>query len=147
MAPLKLVNGYGLFAHMTMKRPEIVVEGSNDTKTWLEYSFKWKPGDLNERPRWVAPYQPRLDWQMWFAALSPPDRNPWFGGLLVRLLQGSPEVLGLLESNPFPDTPPKYVRAVMYQYHFTDLSTLRDEGRWWSRERLGVYQRPLALRN
>ena len=88
---------------MTTSRDEIVVEGSNDGQTWQAYEFKYKPGNLARRPSWVAPYQPRLDWQMWFAALGTYQQNRWFANLMIRLLQGSPEVTALLEKNPFPD--------------------------------------------
>jgi len=99
--PFRTVNSYGLFAVMTTSRPEIVVEGSNNGSTWRRYEFKWKPQDLNQAPRWVAPHQPRLDWQMWFAALGSYRRNPWFVRFLNRLLEGSPSVLQLLANKPF----------------------------------------------
>lgn len=136
MGPLRSFNSYGLFAVMTTTRPEIVVEGSNDGEHWLEYEFRWKPGELNRMPPIVAPHQPRLDWQMWFAALGTLRQNPWFLNFLSRLLEGSPEVLALLGRNPFPDAPPRYVRAVLYEYHFTQPG----EGKaWWKRERIGLY--------
>jgi len=137
-------NSYGLFAVMTMQRPEIVVQGSNDGKTWLDYEFKYKPGDVKRRPKFVAPYQPRLDWQMWFAALGNYRQNPWFINLCVQLLEGSPPVLGMLERNPFP-RPPRYVRALVYEYHFTNWSIRRRTGAWWQRELRGVYLPVLAL--
>ena len=96
-APFQIANTYGLFASMTTTRPEIIVQGSNDGVTWLDYEFPYKPGDLRQPPHWVAPYQPRLDWQMWFAALSDYRATPWFTNFMVRLLQGSPDVLRLLE--------------------------------------------------
>lgn len=142
----RTINSYGLFAVMTTSRPEIVVEGSNDRQTWVEYPFTWKPGDLRQRPRWVAPHQPRLDWQMWFAALGNYRTNRWFMEFIERLLQGSPEVLGLLEENPFPKAPPQYIRAVLYEYHFTDFDTKRAEGTWWRRERKGLYLPEVSLR-
>ena len=145
-APFHSVNSYGLFTVMTTSRPEIIVEGSSDGKTWAEYTFKSKPVDLREPPHWVAPHQPRLDWQMWFAALGNYQSNPWFINLMVRLLQDSPEVLALLDGNPFPNLPPRYVRAVLYDYHFTDFDTRRAEGTWWRRERKGLYLRPISLR-
>src|SRR5262249_16933832 len=114
LQPFRSTNGYGLFAVMTTERPEIIVEGSDDQTTWKSYEVRWKPGDPLRRPRFVAPHQPRLDWQMWFAALSSFEENPWFQNFLIRLLQGSPPVLRLLEKNPFPDRPPRYVRAVLY---------------------------------
>ncbi|MFP2930238.1 lipase maturation factor family protein [Pyxidicoccus sp. 3LG] len=141
--PLRSVNPYGLFSVMTVERPEILVEGSNDGEAWKEYSFHFKVGDPARPPRQVAPHQPRLDWQMWFAALgSPPS---WFIAFLARLLEGSPEVLGLLAGNPFPDGPPKMVRAVLYDYQMADLEERRRTGAWWKRERLGLYVPPLAL--
>jgi hypothetical protein len=142
-----LVNSYGLFAVMTTSRPEIAIQGSNDGVTWLDYSFRFKPGDLSRRPRWVAPYQPRLDWQMWFAALAGSEGTPWFGNILVRLLQGSPEVAGLLEGNPFPTAPPKYVRALLFDYSFTDFAERRATGNWWKRRPLGLYFPAISLDN
>jgi hypothetical protein len=140
------VNPYGLFAVMTTSRPEIVVEGSNDGETWLAYEFRYKPGDLHRAPRWVQPLQPRLDWQMWFAALSNYQSDQWFVQFAVRLLQGSPAVLGLLEKNPFPGSPPHYVRAVLYDYSFTDVRTLRKTGEWWRRKPAGIYLPPVGLK-
>ncbi|MXY28183.1 DUF393 domain-containing protein, partial [Candidatus Poribacteria bacterium] len=126
ITPFRSVNTYGLFADMTESRPEIIVEGSNDRITWKAYEFRWKPGDLTNAPKWVAPHQPRLDWQMWFAALQGDYQNTyWFLNFMGSLLRGNPEVLKLLAENPFPDTPPRYVRATLYNYHFTDLSTKR----------------------
>jgi len=145
LQPLRIVNAYGLFAVMTPSRPEIIVEGSDDGSTWQAYEFRWKPGDVNRAPAFVAPHQPRLDWQMWFAALSDSRRQPWFQNFLVRLLQGSPEVLALLERNPFPDRPPRHVRAVLHDYRFTDLATRRATGAWWSREALRLYAPPASL--
>lgn len=146
-APLGVVNTYGLFAVMTTTRPEIAIQGSNDGVTWLDYSFRFKPGDPRRPPRWVAPYQPRLDWQMWFAALSGSEGAPWFGNLLVRLLQGSPEVVGLLAANPFPTAPPRYVRALLFDYSFTDFEERRVTGDWWKRRPLGLFFPPISLEN
>ena len=146
LASFRSFNSYGLFAVMTTSRPEIIVEGSNDGITWLEYEFKYKAGDLKQRPKFVEPHQPRLDWQMWFAALSDYRHNPWFVNFCSRLLEGSPQVLGLLERNPFPNAPPRYVRAVVYDYHFTDFSTRRRTGAWWRRERKGEYVPVMSLR-
>jgi len=145
ISPFRSINGYGLFARMTTERPEILVEGSNDRQTWIAYEFKWKPGDLSQRPLQVAPHQPRLDWQMWFAALGSMDRNPWFLNFLHRLLEGTPEVLALLKTNPFPDSPPKYIRAVMYDYHFTNFEERNDTGDWWKRDKQRMYCRPISL--
>jgi predicted DCC family thiol-disulfide oxidoreductase YuxK len=139
ISPFHSLNPYGLFADMTTERPEIVVEGSDDGTTWKPYEFRWKPGDPTRRPGFVQPHQPRLDWQMWFAALSTCRRTPWFVEFLGRLLQGSPEVLALLDHNPFPDRPPRQVRALLYEYRFTDLATRRATGAWWRRELKGLY--------
>ena len=147
IAPFRSVNTYGLFADMTESRPEIIVEGSNDRITWKTYPFRWKPGDLTVAPKWVAPHQPRLDWQMWFAALQGSYRNtPWFLNFMGALLQGKSEVLQLFAENPFPDAPPRYVRATLYDYRFTDLTTKRSEGTWWSREWKSIYCPAISLR-
>jgi lipase maturation factor 1 len=134
VSPLRSINTYGLFAVMTPDRPEIIVEGSNDGVEWKEYSFRHKPGALNRRPSFVAPHQPRLDWQMWFAALGDARSNPWFISFCVRLLEGSPEVLALMENNPFAGAPPKYVRARLYDYRFTTRAERKQTGNWWKRE-------------
>jgi hypothetical protein len=136
-------NGYGLFAVMTTSRHEITIEGSYDNKEWRQYEFRWKPDALDERPKLVAPHQPRLDWQMWFAALSDVQHEPWFVHFLVRLLEGSPDVLRLLRTNPFPEGPPRFIRAVAYDYHFT-RSGDGHQG-WWKREPLGLYCPTIAL--
>ncbi len=147
ITPFRSVNTYGLFADMTESRPEISVEGSNDRITWKTYEFRWKPGDLTNRPKWVAPHQPRLDWQMWFAALQGDYQNTyWFLNFMGSLLRGNPEVLKLLAGNPFPDTPPRYVRATLYKYRFTDLATKRSEGVWWAREWHRIYCPAISLR-
>jgi hypothetical protein len=139
IASFRSVNACGLFAIMTTKRPEIIVEGSDDGVNWLTYEFKWKPGDLTRRPAFTTPHLPRLDWQMWFAAIGRYQQNPWFIRFLTRLLEGSPEVLGLIVHNPFPDRPPRFIRAFLYEYHFTDAATRRETGAWWRRELLGLY--------
>jgi hypothetical protein len=146
-APLNIVNSYGLFAVMTTSRPEIVVEGSMDGQTWTPYVFRYKPGDLRQPPRWVAPYQPRLDWQMWFAALGSYRSNPWFINFVTGLLDGSPQVLSLLAANPFPEHPPRYIRAMTYDYTFTSWAERRQTGAWWKREPLGTYLPPVGLRS
>lgn len=143
--PFRSINAYGLFAVMTTNRPEIIVEGSEDGITWIPYEFKWKPGDLKRAPGFVEPHQPRLDWQMWFAALGTCEKNPWFKNFLYRLLQGSPPVLKLLETNPFPDKPPAYVRAIFYDYRFTDWATKAADGTWWKREGKGLFCPSMAL--
>lgn len=139
LAPFRIVNPYGLFAVMTTSRPEIIIEGSNDGQTWLAYEFKYKAGDVKRPPQWVAPHQPRLDWQMWFAALGSYDSNPWIGNLMLRLAQGSPDVLALLGKNPFPMAPPRYLRTRLYDYHFTDFPARHAGGAWWRRELEGAY--------
>jgi hypothetical protein len=135
----RIVNGYGLFRVMTKDRSEIVLEGSADGVQWLPYEFKWKPGDVRRAPGWCAPHQPRLDWQMWFAALETPQENPWLLGLIVRLLQGSPGANGLLAHNPFSNKPPHYIRATFYRYRFTTVGELRESGAWWKRQELREY--------
>ncbi len=141
-----LINDYGLFRRMTETRPEIVIEGSADGNDWQPYGFRWKPGDPARRPRLVAPHQPRLDWQMWFEALEleysqritgaidPRYMSPWFRALLQQILEGEPQVTGLLAGNPFPSAPPAYIRVVLYQYRFTTSSERRSSGDWWHRE-------------
>jgi uncharacterized membrane protein YphA (DoxX/SURF4 family) len=142
--PLHLVSSYGLFAVMTRERPEIVIEGSDDGRTWRAYELPFKPGDPRRPLRWVAPHQPRLDWQLWFAALTP-DPPPWFDGLVRRLLEGSPDVLALFAANPFPAQPPRFVRALLYLYGMTDPATRRQTGAVWQRRLLGVYCPPASL--
>jgi lipase maturation factor 1 len=145
LEPFRIVNGYGLFRVMTKDRCEIILEGSDDGMDWLPYEFKWKPGDVKRAPGWCAPHQPRLDWQMWFAALGTPQENPWIGGLMVKLLQGSHDVDRLLAHNPFPDKPPRYVRAMYYRYRFTTTSERRQTGAWWKRQELREYLPTVSL--
>jgi len=145
--PFRIVNGYGLFRVMTKSRPEIILEGSADGVDWLPYEFKWKPGDVNQPPHWVAPHQPRLDWQMWFAALGTYRQNPWLAGLAMGLLQDNPDVIRLLAHNPFPENPPRYLRATFYDYNFTSRDEHRATGAWWKRENQGEYFPPVSLRN
>jgi predicted DCC family thiol-disulfide oxidoreductase YuxK len=133
LSPLMIVNSYGLFAVMTTSRPEIVIEGSADGKVWREYDFHYKPGPVARRLVWNIPHQPRLDWQMWFAALGDYRQNPWFASLVLRLLQGSAPVLGLLDSNPFPEGPPKFIRARLYDYRPADAAAHARTGDWWAR--------------
>jgi hypothetical protein len=130
---------YGLFEVMTRARPEIVLEGSNDAREWKPYEFKYKPGDRSRRPVFIAPYQPRLDWQMWFAALGTMRYNSWVYSLMKRLHEGSAPVIALLEKNPFPDAPPRYMRAVLYDYHFTNFSNQDDQKYWWTRKPIRLY--------
>jgi len=136
--PLHIVSAYGLFAVMTTKRHEIVIEGSYDGAEWRDYEFWYKPGDVARPPRWNIPHQPRLDWQMWFAALDDPRRLRWFSRFLERLLENEPTVTALLERNPFPDKPPIYVRAQFYDYTYAG-SEEKARGRWWDRRLLGLY--------
>lgn len=144
---LRSLNSYGLFAVMTASRPEIIVEGSEDGMEWKPYEFKYKPGDLAQRPRFCWPHQPRVDWQMWFAALGDYRGNPWFINFCVRLLQNEPAVTRLLAHNPFPGKPPLYIRALVYDYHFTTFAERRATGHWWKRELKGLYCPILAAKN
>jgi hypothetical protein len=144
--PFRIVNAYGLFAVMTTTRAEIVVEGSDDGEHWEAYEFRWKPGDVKRGPPLVAPHQPRVDWQMWFAALSDYRRQPWYSNFLARLLQGSPDVLALMARNPFPLHPPMYIRSVLYDYQFTTIEERRATGAWWVRQERGLYSPPQSLR-
>ena len=143
--PFRSVNAYGLFAIMSTTRLEIVVEGSNDGVTWLAYEFTDKPGEERRRPSWVAPHQPRLDWQMWFAALGSYEDSAWFERFCRRLLEGSPSVLRLLARDPFDGTPPLFVRGALYRYRFADAATNRTQGVWWVREHLGLYSPAWSL--
>lgn len=145
LAPFRIVNGYGLFRVMTKTRPEIIVEGSNDGFVWKAYEFKWKPGRLDRAPAFVAPHQPRLDWQMWFAALGTYQENPWFVRFMQRLLQNAPAVTDLLATNPFPKAPPRYVRATLFEYHFTNREEHGRTGEWWKRERMREYFPEVSL--
>jgi predicted DCC family thiol-disulfide oxidoreductase YuxK len=139
IAPLRTINAYGLFAMMTTSRHEILVQGSNDGHDWKTYGFRYKPGPPNRTLPVVAPYQPRLDWQMWFAALGRVEKTPWFRSFLTRLLDGSPEVLALLEKNPFPNQPPKFIRAVLDNYTFTTPDERTQSGAIWKGEPLSIY--------
>jgi hypothetical protein len=148
--PLHLVNTYGAFGSITRDRNEIVIEGTDDetltpSSVWRAYEFNGKPGDPARRAPQVAPYHLRLDWLMWFAAMSTPSEHPWFAALLTRLLQGDRATLSLLRSNPFPDHPPRHVRAQCYAYRFTTPEERRRTGRWWNRELLGLYYAPVRL--
>ncbi len=150
-APLRSVNGYGLFRTMTTDRPEIVIEGSNDEVTWSEYSVKWKPGPLDDRPPFVAPHQPRVAWQFWFAALErayhPQSRNaPWLSSLIRKLLEGDPVALKFFDQLPFDDEPPRFLRAKLYLYEFTNRTERRESGNWWKREEAGLYLPPVRSR-
>lgn len=146
VAPFRSLNTYGLFAVMTRPRHELVFEGSRDGRTWEAYEFPHKPGALDRRPTWVAPHQPRLDWQLWFAALGSPAQNPWVLAVCEHLLRGTPDVLALFGRNPFPAAPPPLVRVVRYEYRFTDPATRAASGHWWSRTPVDFYVQPASLR-
>ena len=143
--PFRIANRYGLFAVMTRGRYEIEFQGSNDGQTWVAYPFRYKPQDPSKAPGIYAPYQPRFEWNLWFASLG-----TWRDNLIVpsteeRLLAGSPDVLTLFAGNPFPDSPPKEVRAVLWKYWFTTLAEKRATGMWWNRQLLGLYAPVLEL--
>jgi len=148
--PLKIVNGYGLFAVMTTERRELVVEGSMDGRQWREYEFPFKPGDVDRAPGWAAPHQPRLDWQMWFAALSRPEYDPWIYDLVFRLLHAEPAILKWID-DPFDGEPPRYVRIVSYRYTFSPPEgvpsrTGETRGEWWTRSDPELWLPPLPRR-
>ena len=140
--PFATINRYGAFAVMTRTRPEIILEGSRDGQTWTPFEFKYKPGRVDVRPGFIAPYQPRLDWQMWFAALSACQSNPWILSLQWKLLQGSQPVRGLFETDPFREAPPKFIRAMVWDYQFAPAT---QKGVWWARENERPYCPPLTL--
>jgi uncharacterized protein YjeT (DUF2065 family) len=137
--PFRIANSYGLFAVMTHARYEIEFQGSNDGQTWTAYPFRYKPQDMHKAPGIYAPYQPRFDWNLWFASLGSWRENSFVLRTEEQLLLNSPDVLALFAGNPFPDGPPQRVRSVLWQYWFTDLATKRREGAWWRRELLGPY--------
>jgi len=146
--PLHLVNTYGAFGAVTRERLEVVIEGTDAefadvSAEWREYEFKGKPGDVNRPPCIVSPYHWKLDWQMWFAAMSPPDLHPWFFALVQRLLEGEQKILRLFAHSPFPDAPPKFIRAGWYRYQFTKPG----ERAWWMRTYVAEYLPPMTLRN
>ncbi len=142
--PFHVANAYGLFAVMTTERREIIFEGSRNGRDWQAYELPYKPGAIGRRPVWATPHQPRLDWQLWFAALAPRDQNPWLQGLVKGLLTNADPVVALLEFNPFPDKPPTYIRASLYRYRFSDRSEREATGAWWSREYLSRFWPPTA---
>ena len=148
LRPFFLVNTYGLFRVMTTERNEIEIQVSDDGVFFQPLEFRWKPGDVKRAPSFVAPHQPRLDWQMWFAAFHPgfvPERDMrggrmvWFGAFLSAILDRNETVLALVEPLPFPAERLKAVRAQFYRYRFTDWETRRSTGQWWTREFLGAY--------
>jgi len=145
ISPWHIVQNYGPFAVMMTTRHEIVIEGSSDGKSWKEYQFAFKPGNTSTRPAWATPHQPRLDWQMWFAALSQAERNPWFQNLLYRLLLNSESVTDLLASNPFQESPPVLIRALFYEYQFSSPREKKSSGQWWNRQMVAEYYPPVRV--
>src|SRR5580693_10802641 len=143
--PFRIANRYGLFAVMTRGRYEIEFQGSNDGQTWIAYPFRHKPQELDKPPRIYAPYQPRLDWNLWFASLGEWRDNPMVLRTERRLLSNDPDMLTLFARNPFPQGPPRQVRAVLWQYWFTSLAEKREHGLWWRRELLGLYAPAVRL--
>jgi len=143
--PLRSVNGYGLFRVMTRERPELVIEGSADGVDWTEWDLPWKPGAPTQRPGLVAPHQPRLDWQLWFAALDPRGNSYWLSSLLARLLEGEPAVTALMGETPFADGPPRYLRLALYDYHYTTWSERTESGAWWRRELIEYLTQSVSL--
>src|SRR5262249_48111232 len=143
---LHLVNTYGAFGSVGRERYEIVFEGTNsssrDFGEWRGYEFPAKPGDVRRAPPIIAPYQPRLDWQIWFAAMASPREYPWTIHFVWKLLHNDPGTLSLLANNPFPEAPPRYVRAVLYRYTFTPPDAA--DGTWWRRERIDLWLPSLA---
>jgi hypothetical protein len=145
--PLHLVNTYGAFGAVTRQRLEVIIRGTDakvldDATEWREYEFKGKPGNVLRRPCIVSPYHWRLDWQMWFAAMSPPESHPWIFALVERLLEGEKRILRLFAHNPFPNAPPRYIRADWYRYQFTKPG----ERGWWNRTFIAEYLPPMNLR-
>jgi len=139
LEPFRIANQYGLFAVMTRGRYEIEFQGSNDGQSWTPYEFRYKPQALNEAPRIYAPFQPRFDWNLWFASLTNWREAPIVPNTLLRLLGNDKDVLALFRGNPFPESPPRQVRAVLWQYWFSSLAEKRATGNWWRREYLGLY--------
>jgi hypothetical protein len=145
LEPFRIANRYGLFAVMTRGRYEIEFQGSNDGQTWTAYLFRHKPQELDKAPRIYAPYQPRLDWNLWFASLGEWRDNPMVLRTERRLLSNDSDVLTLFAANPFPNRPPRQVRAVLWQYWFTSMAEKRAHGLWWRRELLGLYAPAIQL--
>ncbi|MFL5609029.1 MAG: lipase maturation factor family protein [Gemmatimonadaceae bacterium] len=144
--PFRIANAYGLFAVMTEARYEIEFQGSRDGTTWIPYPFRYKPQDIQERPGVYAPYQPRFDWNLWFASLGPWQQSPWVVAAQQRLIEGSPSVLRLFRRDPFDGRPPAMVRTVRWQYWFTDPASRRATGAWWRRRELGVFTGVVSAR-
>ncbi len=145
LEPFRIANQYGLFAVMTRGRYDIEFQGSNDGQTWTAYSFRNKPQALNEAPHVYAPYQPRFDWNLWFASLGGWRQNEIVPLTEEKLLVNDADVLVLFRGNPFPQIPPRFVRAVLWQYWFTSMDEKRATGNWWRREYLGLYAPELTL--
>ena len=150
--PLHLVGTYGAFGGITRTRYEVVVEGTSDefpgpASQWREYEFRGKPTDTARRPPQIAPYHLRLDWLMWFAAMSDYRQHPWFVHFMGKLLEGDRDTLSLLRGNPFPDHPPRFVRAELYRYEFTSPEERRRSGQWWTRQYVGSYFPEISLDN
>jgi hypothetical protein len=140
LAPFRIANAYGLFATMTEQRYEIEFQGSNDGgRTWIAYPFRYKPQDPKERPGIYAPYQPRFEWNLWFASLGPWQASPWVIAAQARLVEGSDEVISLFRRDPFNGHPPAMVRTVRWQYWFTSPAAKRKTGAWWTREFIGEF--------
>jgi len=139
LEPFRIANEFGLFAVMTRARYEIEFQGSQDGQTWTPYPFRNKPQDVHAPPLIYAPYQPRFDWNLWFASLGNWRQYPWVLQVERRLLSGEPDVLALFARDPFPGHPPEQVRVVLWQYWFTNWSEKREQGLWWRREQIGLY--------
>ena len=139
LEPFRISERYGLFAVMTTARYEIEFQGSHEGVNWVAYPFRYKPQDPRQAPKVFAPYQPRFDWNLWFASLGGWRDYPFVVSTEARLLQNSRDVLALFAGDPFGRNPPRLVRAVVWQYWFTDLATKRKEGLWWRRKILGLY--------
>lgn len=144
-SPYRVFNSYGMFAVMTTSRPEIVFEGSADGKEWKPYTFKYKVDDPNKAPPVVAPHMPRLDWRLWFASMRNISESPWVLNIAQLLLKGQPALLSAFKTNPFPDQAPRYIRAYVYDYHFSDWDALRQKGEWWRRDNKRLYLPPVML--
>jgi hypothetical protein len=139
LEPFRIANEFGLFAVMTRERYEIEFQGSHDGQTWTPYPFQNKPQDVQTPPRIYAPYQPRFDWNLWFASLGTWRQYPWVLQVERRLLSGEPEVLDLFATDPFPGHPPEQIRVMLWRYWFTSPTEKREQGAWWRREQLGLY--------
>jgi predicted DCC family thiol-disulfide oxidoreductase YuxK len=146
VSPLRSFNRYGLFAVMTRSRDEISIEVTADGRDWREWPFVYKPGDARRAPPWAAPHMPRIDWQMWFAALGEAQNSPWFGNLLFRLLENRPSVTGLLGPHPLGGVKPLYARAVRYETTFSPRAARRADGSWWTRSRKNLFFSVVSLK-